>query len=138
MSRVTTADDHRDWAAENERFYVEIGGSASEWRQWAMNALFYTALHELQAFFIDCGLRPATHNQRKEILRKPANQRQTGQLLSRRYFRLESYSRMTRYDCRIPSDDQFARAEEALGEVRDEIRRLGRLQLVAPPAVSPA
>jgi hypothetical protein len=131
-----TAQDHRDWAAENERFYYdELGGCHSSWPQWAMPALFYAALHELQAFFVDCGLRPATHKQRSDVLRHPLNRATLGPLLLQRYRRLESLSRAARYECVVHNDAQFTRAEQALEDVRNEIRRLGPVHLVPPPGV---
>ena len=45
-------------------------GSHSQWPDWAMTALFYAAMHEVQAALVSTGLRPREHKTRKAALRK--------------------------------------------------------------------
>lgn len=62
--------DHRNQARANEQFYQSLGGQNAQFTQWAMAALFYTALHEVQAFLIAHGQRPADHRERRAVLRR--------------------------------------------------------------------
>lgn len=132
MSRGPTAAEHRDWAVHNRAVFEELGGVDADHLDWAAVVLFYTAVHELQAFFVTCGLRPRLHQQRRALLQEPVNAAQIGALLPRRYGGLENLSRQARYECVVPSVRQVDRAVAWLRDVSDEISRLGRLKLVQP------
>jgi hypothetical protein len=100
-----------------------------------MPVLFYVAVHELQAFFVDCGLRPVTHKQRESILRLPPNALKLGPTLRRRYARLETDSRAARYECVVHSPQQLDAAEVALADVRAVLASLGTVTLARPQGV---
>jgi hypothetical protein len=130
-----TAEDHRSWAAHNKRFFDSLGGTRAQWPQWAMPALYYAALHEVQALFVESGIRPANHTHRSEILRHPENRGHLGKLLWRRYKELEQLSRQARYECVQHDSNQLARAERFLADVRSEIAARGPGPLWAPSGV---
>jgi len=125
-----SAQDHRDWAAENERFYRELGGQQCQWPQWALPALFYSALHEVHAFLLGYGIRPISHREIASVLHR------NGQTLGRlngAYGRLERMSRAARYQCLRPSIQQLERAERDLVTVREEIAANTGHNLIIPP-----
>lgn len=117
-----SAQDHRQWAQDNETFYDAIGGSGSQWPAWAMTAVFYVALHEVRACFLDNGgIRLGAHDRTRVALRK--NLPRT-QILNRHYTRLYDWSVRTRYKGWRPSQAELQRAEQSLRQIRSEIARL--------------
>ena len=70
---------------------------------WAVTALFYAALHEVQAYLIQLGSQPASHTRREvEIGRHP----EILPILDL-YRQLRTHSENVRYDCRMFSADEF-------------------------------
>ncbi|HEV3323066.1 MAG TPA: hypothetical protein VG147_12870 [Solirubrobacteraceae bacterium] len=67
---MPSATEHQSWAQQNKQFYEFIGGSHSQWPDWAMTALFYAAMHEIQAALVAMSLRPKKHETRKSCCAK--------------------------------------------------------------------
>ena len=61
-----TPDEHRECAAENDVFWQELDGV--KWPGWTITVIFYTALHEVQAFLMENGDDPQTHECRGAVL----------------------------------------------------------------------
>lgn len=118
---MPSASEHQNWGRQNKQFYDSIGGSHSQWPDWAMTALFYAAMHEVQAALVSTGLRPREHKTRKAALRE-----KTGGWLAiaQLYESLFSQSCAARYECHRHSQLHLALAEHQLGEVQNEIAKL--------------
>ena len=114
-----SAAEHQSWAQQNEAFYRHIGGSRSQWPDWAMTALFYTAVHEIQAALVADGARPGDHKERQRVLREK------WPTLATVYETLFTRSKQARYGCQRHSQADLALAEAALQQVRREIAKLG-------------
>jgi uncharacterized protein (UPF0332 family) len=114
-----SAAEHQSWAQQNEAFYQHIGGSHSQWPDWAMSALFYAAVHEIQAALVASSSRPRDHKERMVILREK------WPTLGTLYETLFTRSRQARYECHRHSQADLALAEVALTQVKSEIAKLG-------------
>jgi hypothetical protein len=124
---MPSPDEHRSWAERNERFFESIDGTESEWSDWAMTALFYAAVHEVQAFFLKHKAElaassftvPDSHKCVKLVLRTlwPS--------LAASYASLLDQSYRARYKCRLYSESNLQAAVVQLGMLRDEIKTLG-------------
>ena len=117
---MPTALEHHDWADFNARFYAHLGGDESSWQPWAMTALFYIAVHEIQSFLVQHNLARKTHSERLNALRKDSQ----WATLAQHYDALQQRSRDARYECRVHSQADLAIAELALRQVRGEVARL--------------
>jgi uncharacterized protein (UPF0332 family) len=113
-----SAAEHQSWAQRNKAFYNHIGGSHSEWPDWAMSVLFYAAVHEIQAALVVSGSRPRDHTERMAMLREKWPS------LGTLYDTLFTRSKQARYLCHRPSQAELALAEAALTQVRGEIAKL--------------
>lgn len=124
--------DHRNQARTNERFYQALGDRNAQYPQWAMVALFYTALHEVQAFLIAHGQRPDSHRERKAVLRR--NRFQLGNDIGRHYRQLRQWSEDARYRLWQPTSADLQQAEQRLAAIRGEVARLisSQRQLLPP------
>lgn len=123
---------HRKQAEENERFYHEVlGGQNTAWPKWGMVALFYTAVHELQAFMVERGQAPQDHAGRKAVLRK--NKFQLGTHLAQQYQALRKSSENARYELWRPTRTDLADAEVRLQKIRDELRQHSSVRTLLAP-----
>jgi hypothetical protein len=118
MAGGPTAAEHLAWAQENERFYQRIGGANAQFPQWAMAALFYTALHEIQAALVATNNRRRNHKDRQDVLRAMWPK------IAALYDGLYTRSKAARYECVRHSSVQLIEAEMLLREVRAEIAAL--------------
>lgn len=118
---MASAQEHRDWAAANERFYDHIGAADSDWPDWAITTVFYVIVHEISAFLRDRNKPvPRGHPGMKDALgADPAWANLLGY-----YEGAQDDATKTRYRCHTPSkvEVQFAHARIAL--VRAEIAAL--------------
>jgi uncharacterized protein (UPF0332 family) len=117
-----TPQEHLTQASKNEAFYRQNCGGDATARQWAMVALFYCAMHEVQAFIVAHGQRPESHSDRTAVLR--ANEFQLGKDLRRHYRRLIQYGHDVRYAFLEPTPQDLTDAEDRLTKIRNEISRL--------------
>ncbi len=83
-----------------------------------MTALFYTAVHEMQAALVASGSRPADHKARIAALRAKWPS------LATVYETLYSRSKQARYKCQRHSQAELALAEMSLAQARAEIAKL--------------
>ncbi len=96
-----------------------------------MTAVFYVALHELRAFFLDHGIRLGDHEATRKALRK--NLPRTQQI-TRHYSRLYGWSIEARYKGAQPAQQKLRRAEQSLQTIRHEVARLtAQHQPLTPP-----
>ena len=125
---MPSASDHEQQAARNEKFYKDtLGGADTQFPDWAMTVLFYTAVHDVQAFLqrkrADLRARgvprlPRRHHDRQALLH---NFWPTLELC---YTNLKDWSEDARYDCGKFSKAQLQLAERELRNLRNEIKRL--------------
>jgi hypothetical protein len=108
---MPTSADHLAWAAQNENAFKKM---RAKWPDWAMTALFYTALHEVQALFLDTTSdRPVQHSGRNAKIN--AN---WGASIYAPYTWLYQRSRTARYDCAMPSEAKLNEAVLSLAKFR--------------------
>lgn len=124
MAKGRTAAEHYTQAQSNEAFYRQIGGSGSNTPDWAVTALFYTVVHEVEAMFRMLNLPgSADHHERKGRLRRISTQ------LAKDYETIERMSRHARYECVKHNQMHIALAEARLPFIRQEIQNK-----VGPPS----
>jgi uncharacterized protein (UPF0332 family) len=117
---VPTATEHHTWANYNVGFYAHIGSSHSQWQPWAMTALFYAVVHDVQSLLSQYGKSPSTHRTRLDVLRQ--NPQWTG--LAAHYDTLSQRSTEARYLCVTHSQAELALAEMAVRLAQQEVARL--------------
>ena len=121
---MASAKEHRAWAKRTEAFYNSLGGAQAKDAEWAMTALFYTALHEIQAFLVSrastlsaAGIAvPWGHKERREVLSQRYGK------LAPLYDRFLDLDRQGRYDCIVPTEDDLKDAEKLLQRIRTQIK----------------
>jgi hypothetical protein len=118
---MASAQEHRDWAAANERFYDFIGGAEGEWLDWAVTVAFYTIVHELSAFLADRNKQvPKGHpGMKAELSADPSWSNLLGY-----YESAQSDATMARYRCRMPLEQEVKFAHARIALVRAEIASL--------------
>jgi hypothetical protein len=92
MNMPNTAE-HWSQGEHNEAFYQGIDKDV--YSDWAATALFYSALHYIDAFLAGIGIDPGGHDDRDSEV---ANRKEL-RPLARQYFRLKNRSRDARYNC---------------------------------------
>jgi hypothetical protein len=111
---MPNANDHIQQAQHNETFFRFV--DQSQYSDWAMTALFYAALHYIDAFLSQVGMNPGGHDDRdKEV----ANRKEL-RLIARQYFGLKNRSRNARYYCIKFTPQQL---QEASGSFLSTIKR---------------
>jgi hypothetical protein len=65
---MVTPEEHRACAEDNDAFWQAL--DTVKWPGWGITGIFYTALHEVQAFLLEHNEDPQTHECRKEVLAK--------------------------------------------------------------------
>jgi hypothetical protein len=118
----TTAADHYAQGQRNEAFYHQIGGSGSSHPEWAMTALFYTAVHEIEAALLKLNAPPSKdHTDRKAGVRVRLS------AAAPEYEQLFRLSMDARYGCVHHGAPVLQKAEQRLAAIRAVIAS------VAPP-----
>lgn len=125
---MPSASDHDQQAADNEAFYrQELGGAKAARSEWAMTALFYCAVHEVQAFLVrkrqylhSVGVArlPRRHQDRLTVLHDHFP------TLEPLYRSLKDWSEDARYECATFTEPQLRLAEATLNNLRAEIAQL--------------
>jgi len=118
MAAGHSAAEHYTQAERNDAFYRQIGGSNSSEPEWAVAALFYTAVHELEAALLALGERsPKGHPERRTAMRRnfPA--------VAKNFEQLHSMGVDARYHCKRHSQAEVAFAEMGLTLIRQEIAK---------------
>ena len=105
---MPSEQDHRTQEARNWAFYrTELGGRNAAYCEWAVTAIFYAAVHKVEAFLRRNHVPPSgSHRERKASLRGLRRLRAIATLE-----KLETASREARYGCKTsftPQDlDEF-------------------------------
>jgi hypothetical protein len=106
-----TSAEHQAWAKQNEN---RFNAFRAKWPDWAATALFYVAVHEVQALILDkTGERPDNHVDRNKIIKKHWRSSVWGP-----YEHLMQLSQEARYKCRFPTETQLNNAVLALAKLR--------------------
>jgi len=109
-----TSADHLRQAQYNESFVGFLRGEKSKWPAWAMTAIFYAAVHYVQALLVEAGHTPLGHSARNRLL-------VTWPPIRTPYMRLYQYSRDARYGCLSPDEKRLAHALGLLEDVKREV-----------------
>jgi hypothetical protein len=106
--------DHILQAQHNEDFYRATDKNA--YSDWAMTAVYYAALHYVDAFLARAGMiDPGGHDVRDREM----HMRMELRPIVKNYFRLKSRSRSVRYYCTTFSFPELQRSyEDDLTEIR--------------------
>ena len=86
-----TVDQHLAQWKHNRRFSKSIDAT---FRDWQVNAIFYTALHAIDAAIAKLGMRVSDHQERNNIVRS----NESFAAVRMPYLNLYRISRITRYD----------------------------------------
>lgn len=114
---MPTAQQHLDGAERNEQFAKSLELSDHAQADWAVTAIFYAALHYVDAFFVSRSDKPAFHTQREGKIRD------TPELVGiwMDYRRLKDMSREARYDLAPYTHVEFHSALKHLEKVRSQV-----------------
>jgi hypothetical protein len=115
---MSTADEHVERAEKNEGFANALSRTNAIEVDWAITALFYAALHYIDAYFLSHRWgRPRFHFEREGKIRD------TGELLGiwPDYRRLKDMSPAARYELANYSESDFLAAAGALSRVRSHV-----------------
>jgi hypothetical protein len=115
---------HRKQAKRNQDFYDKIRAQGKDDQDWAHTALFYSAVHETQAFleskasFLATKGKPVprSHGERSAVL--GAHWKRLGIM----YDKFLSLNKQFRYDCIEPTEQDLKDAEDLLQRMRDQIK----------------
>ena len=112
--------EHIAQAEKNERLYERLVGT--EFNDWAITALFYAALHYVDAYFVSqTGVRPPNHNLRNRLVDRTLNRAR----VSPAYRELYRLSRKVRYETPSVSTDEAMQVNVRLFDpIRTHIRAL--------------
>lgn len=106
---MATEEAHRKQEARNWAFYRFLGGSSAVYCDWAVTAVFYAAVHRVEAFLIKKGVPGSgDHVARRDGLRQLRCFKAEKTLK-----KLETASREARYFCRTDFTPKDLRDIEA-------------------------
>jgi hypothetical protein len=111
---VPSIDAHLEQAQGNQQFYLDVlGGENSTSPEWAMTALFYAAVHYVQAgcIHIDPAKSPWNHETRKAAVKEHFRG------IAAAYSRLYQDSRDARYECRKHKSSDLRNGETLLARI---------------------
>jgi hypothetical protein len=115
--------EHLTQAQANEAFFESLGADRAQSPDWAVTALFYSALHYAQAGFVYLlnNRAPMNHQDRKGAIRTRFRP------IAKDYEKLYDASRRARYDCIPPTRQQLQEAQKLVAAIAAEIAK------TAPP-----
>jgi hypothetical protein len=126
---VPSAKDHEEQAAKNRAFFKDLGGTGAKHSDWAITALFYAAVHDVQALIVSKGWRyiddqgkswiPRTHTERLSVIKRECKH------LRADFESLKDWSEAARYECETFLQAQLKLAESVLSGLKAEIDKLG-------------
>ena len=116
----TTSEQHLDKADANETFVLGLGLKNQAEIDWAITALFYCALHHVQAYFVKMGGDvPFRHAHRDRAIRRDKKLKP----IYRNYLRLKDRSRIVRYDLLpIFDKEEVAKMWEVLTRIKSVVK----------------
>lgn len=118
-----TPEQHRAWAKQNQ---VVFEAFRKKWPDWAITALFYVSVHEVQALLIEHGYRPTSHIKRNDLVRKLWRD-----TVWPPYEALLGDSKDARYDRWMPDEAAITRALLTLAKFRAQV------DATPPPGATP-
>lgn len=109
---------HVSQAGRNREFsnFLQTDGTFAA--DWQVVALFYAALHYVDAYLATVGEHPTSHQER--INHFDANLRP----ISSRYQVLQAYSRRARYDCKRYGSPQIRQLRNHLDAIESHVRSI--------------
>lgn len=113
---MASSIDHYTQAQGNEGFYETLGEDSSTTPEWAMTALFYAAVHYVQAACLHLGVNPIPkdHQSRKAAVRTQFKS------VAGDFETLYHESRKARYECVKHQRHQLADARKLLKGIATE------------------
>jgi hypothetical protein len=115
-----TSADHIKKAEENKKFGMGIAHDHPTPAGWALVALFYSALHFVEAYLNKRSIFPSNHNERKDqILTLP----ELNAIYSQYRF-LSDFGFNARYRFNVYGKDQFREALPRLEQIERHIKTL--------------
>ena len=108
---MPTEQEHLMQAARNESLYSDLCRlytSVPKYTEWEIVALFYSALHHVEAYFyMQGGQHSGSHRERNRLIRESADFR----AIARDYMRLYNLSIVARYELEHISMDRIRGSE---------------------------
>lgn len=101
---MLSSDDHLSKAKHNEEFYSSLDLDTTSFLDWAVNGIFYSALHYVDSYFALSGDHPGDHGERFRLIR--TNSRLGQNFFINLYRPLKDDSEEGRYDVRIFTPDE--------------------------------
>ena len=111
-------EEHLRQAAHNREFYDAI--SPSQFTDWSVTALFYAALHNIDAYLAENDYHPRTHEKRFMLVNTLHNLR----VIADEYMVLRDESEAARYDITHFTRDEVQTLEVMYERIRIHITRL--------------
>lgn len=105
---MPTKDEHIDQALRNETLADRLDANLNPTQEWRVTLLFYAALHWVEAYLTNIGMRTFNHSGRQKVI----SQRPELTQIVVNYFLLKHESEEARYNCK-------AFAESELSQIRD-------------------
>lgn len=121
-------DDHRLKALRNEEFAASLDRSDPTKENWAVVAIFYSALHYVQAYFSRYNVECPGHKER----RKEINDDDRIKTVFESYQYLYVLSQNARYRCVKLPDEAYSKAHPHLEAVKKQIAHAMQLASVSP------
>jgi len=110
-------DQHLDKAKKNERFAESLNRSDVIAGEWAVVAVFYAALHYVQAYFSKFSVEARCHHDRFDQIKR--DQKIKTVITSYKY--LYALSRTARYQCGSLPTDAYEKSKSYLADVKKHI-----------------
>lgn len=110
--------EHLEWAEKTEAFANSLDRSDNVEVNWAITALFYAAVHYVDAYLVSRGNRQLDHQGRDYEIR------QNNDFLKpiwKDYKRLKDMSREARYELAPYGEREFIRASSLLNTIKRHI-----------------
>jgi hypothetical protein len=125
---MASSADHQQQASRNRDFYTDIGAENTKWPEWAVAALFYTAVHEVQAVIVRKQWKvqrkdgswkfPEVHEERLRVINRECPQ------IEPDYRSLKQWSEGARYECRSFSKGNLQMAKGVLDRIVAELAKI--------------
>ena len=115
---MATKNQHLQKVDANESFADRLDVTDPCSAGWAITALFYAAVHQVEAYFASVSQRYVTHKSRNSAIQRDIRIRE----IYDDYRELSDMSREARYDCSILTPGNVKWAKDRLKDVKDSIR----------------
>ena len=109
-------NEHLSWARQNETFADTLDADTQVEANWAVTALFYAAVHYVNAYLVSRGLARQDHAVREASMRQPFFDP-----VRTKYKRLKDMSREARYEIAPYCQRDVERAKGLLNEIKNHV-----------------